>query len=87
VVTLKKRIFYGVWKKTAKKMSIYKCYKLFDQNECICKGKKPVRKQITEAKVATVHTAFIHSPCKSTRNTADIKHATHNSAQNTAKIF
>jgi hypothetical protein len=52
------------------KMLIYKWYKLFDQTGCICKGKSPGRRPVTEAQVDTVCMAFVHSPHKSTRHAA-----------------
>jgi hypothetical protein len=33
--------FHDIWKGIAEKGSIYKCYKLLDQTDCICKGKSP----------------------------------------------
>jgi hypothetical protein len=48
-------------------MLINKWYKLFDQCGCICKGKSPGRRPVTEAQVDTVRAAFVRRPRKSTR--------------------
>jgi hypothetical protein len=51
-------------------MSTYKWYNISDQIGCICKGKRPGRRLVTEAQVDTIHAAFFRSPRKSTRHAA-----------------
>jgi hypothetical protein len=64
-VTLQRRFPAVFGREPLTKMSIYKWYKLFDQNVYVCKGKSTRRRQVSGAQMDTVRAAFVRSPRKS----------------------
>jgi hypothetical protein len=76
-VTAQRRFRAVFGREPPTKMSIYKWYKLLDQTACICKGKGPRRRSVTEAQTDTVHAASVRSPRKSTSHAARILNILH----------
>jgi hypothetical protein len=70
VVTVQRRFCTVFGREPATIMSIYMWHKLFDQTGCICKGKSPGRRPVTEAWVDIVRAAFVRGPHKSIRRGA-----------------